>query len=44
MAEILFYNPHLAKDYQKFTEICDENGVKIIEVDDRKVEDRKSVV
>lgn len=38
MAEILFYNPHLAKDYQKFTEICDENGVNIIEVDEKKVD------
>lgn len=32
MAEILFYNTHLAKDYDKFKEICNENDVDIIEV------------
>lgn len=32
MAEILFYNTHLAKDYDKFKEICNNHDVKIIEV------------
>lgn len=32
MAEILFYNTHLAKDFEKFKEICESNEVNIIEV------------
>ena len=38
MAEILFYNTHLAKDYDKFKEICEANDVEIIEVDEDKVD------
>lgn len=32
MAEILFYNSNLSKNYDKFKEICDNNDVKIINV------------
>lgn len=32
MAEILFYNTKHAKDFDKFKEICDTHGVRIIEV------------
>ena len=38
MAEILFYNTHLAKDYNKFKEICEANDVTIIEVEEDQVD------
>lgn len=38
MAEILFYNTHLAKNYEKFKEICEDNDVKIIEVNEDQVD------
>lgn len=38
MAEILFYNTHLAKDYDKFKEICEANDVTIIEVKEDQVD------
>ena len=38
MAEILFYNTHLAKDFEKFREICETNDVEIIEVNEDQVD------
>ena len=32
MADILFYNSHLSKDFNKFKEICNKEEVNIIEV------------
>lgn len=38
MAEILFYNKKHAKNFNKFKDICDENDVRIIEVEEDQVD------